>query len=68
MQKANNTNTLDSEGILNLIEARKFLGGISQTQMYKLVWSGDIKSLTIGNRRYVTRTELHKFIENQKEL
>tara|TARA_R110002020_G_scaffold180923_1_gene375683 strand:+ start:792 stop:998 length:207 start_codon:yes stop_codon:yes gene_type:complete len=68
MQGTSNTNTLDSEGILNLVEARKFLGGISQTQMYKLVWSGDIKSLTIGNRRYVTKTELHKFIENQAEV
>ena len=68
MQGTSNTNTLDSEGILNLVEARKFLGGISQTQMYKLVRSGDIKSLTIGNRRYVTKTELHKFIENQAEV
>ena len=68
MQGTSNTNTLDSEGILNLVEARKFLGGISQTQMYKLVWSGDIKSLTIGNRRYVTKRELHKFIENQAEV
>ena len=68
MQGTSNTNTLESEGILNLVEARKFLGGISQTQMYKLVWSGDIKSLTIGNRRYVTKTELHKFIENQAEV
>ena len=68
MQGTSNTNTLDSEGILNVVEARKFLGGISQTQMYKLVWSGDIKSLTIGNRRYVTKTELHKFIENQAEV
>ena len=58
---------IETEGILNLVEARKFLGGISQTQMYKLVWSGDIKSLTIGNRKYVTKAELNRFMTEQLE-
>ena len=64
----NSAEVLDSEGILNLADARKYLGNISQTQMYKLVWSGDIKSLTIGARRYVAKSELKKFIENQTEV
>jgi|TARA_Y100000593_G_scaffold93926_1_gene190647 hypothetical protein len=64
----NSAEVLDSEGILNLADARKYLGNISQTQMYKLVWSGDIKSLTIGTRRYVAKSELKKFIENQTEV
>ena len=64
----NSAEVLDSEGILNLVDARKYLGNISQTQMYKLVWSGDIKSLTIGTRRYVAKSELKKFIENQTEV
>ena len=56
------------EGGLNLINARKYLGGISATKMYALVRSGEIQAYTIGNRRYVTKAELDKFIENQKEL
>ena len=56
------------EGGLNLVNARKYLGGISATKMYALVRSGEIQAYTIGNRRYVTKAELDKFIENQKEL
>ena len=56
------------EGGLNLINARKYLGGISATKMYALVRSGEIQAYTIGNRKYVTKAELDKFIENQKEL
>jgi hypothetical protein len=36
--------------------------------MYALVKSGEIQAYTIGNRKYVTKAELDKFIENQKEL
>jgi len=57
-----------TEGGLNLINARKYLGGISATKMYTLVRSGEIQAYTIGNRRYVTKAELDRFIENQKEL
>ena len=56
------------EGGLNLVNARKYLGGVSATKMYALVKSGEIQAYTIGNRKYVTKTELDKFIENQKEL
>ena len=56
------------EGGLNLVNARKYLGGISATKMYALVKSGEIQAYTIGNRKYVTKAELDKFIENQKEL
>ena len=56
------------EGGLNLVNARKYLGGISATKMYALVRSGEIQAYTIGNRKYVTKAELDKFIENQKEL
>ena len=62
------TNELETGGGLNLINARKYLGGISATKMYALVRSGEIQAYTIGNRRYVTKAELDKFIENQKEL
>ena len=55
------------EGGLNLVNARKYLGGISATKMYALVRSGEIQAYTIGNRRYVTKAELDKFIENQLE-
>ena len=56
------------EGGLNLVNARKYLGGVSATKMYALVKSGEIQAYTIGNRKYVTKAELDKFIENQKEL
>ena len=56
------------EGGLNLVNARKYLGGVSATKMYALVKSGEIQAYTIGNRRYVTKAELDRFIENQKEL
>jgi len=56
------------EGGLNLINARRYLGGVSATKMYALVKSGEIESYTIGNKKYVTKADLDKFIENQKEL
>ena len=48
-------------------DAQTYLGGISQSQLYKLFKSGRLQSYTIGNRRYVTQAVLDKYIAEQTE-
>tara|TARA_R100000808_G_C2148457_1_gene156608 strand:- start:2861 stop:3058 length:198 start_codon:yes stop_codon:yes gene_type:complete len=61
--------TTDLEGrSFNIADARKYLGGISQPQLYKLFKSGRIQSYKIGNRRYVAQSQLDKFRDEQVEV
>ena len=61
--------TTELEGrSFNIADARKYLGGISQPQLYKLFKSGRIGSYKIGSRRYVTQAQLDKFRDEQSEV
>lgn len=35
---------------------------VSRATLYGLIGSGDIKTITIGRRRFITRAELERFV------
>jgi len=45
------------------VGARKI--GIGRTQAYSLIANGQLETFTIGARRYVTHTELERFVERR---
>ena len=55
---------------LSVTEARERLGGISNGTIYELIGSGELKSFTVGRRRFISRDAIREFIkrkENQAE-
>ena len=38
------------------------LGGISRTSVYRLLGSGDLRSVHIGKRRLITEDELRRYV------
>lgn len=61
---------LKEEHNLNLLtvdEATEQLR-ISRWTIYKLIRSGELKTLTIASRRFVTSEDIEKFINERREL
>ena len=53
-----------SEGPLLLdVERAGVLLGLGRTNVYKLINSGELRSITIGKRRLIPREALDEFIE-----
>ena len=49
-------------------EACNYIGGVSRSQMYRLMTDEDIHSYMIGNHRYFLREELDKFLDRMSGL
>lgn len=63
---------LPSEGKhnLNLLTIDEAAGQlrISRWTIYKLIRSGELKTLTIASRRFVTAEDVERFINQRREL
>ena len=58
---------IETGGGLSIANARKYLGGISQSKMYELIRSSAFETYRIGNRRYVLISELNRIMTEQSE-
>lgn len=43
-------------------EARQLLGGISRNTLYRMLGRGELASVLLGNRRFVSAVEIEKLI------
>ena len=59
--------TADRKAAYSIKEAAEYIGGIHESAMYRLIWDKQIKSYKIGRRRFVLKTELDKYIEENME-
>lgn len=57
-RKQNNSDAM----ALTIAEARAALGGISNVTIYSLINSGELRTFTIGRRRFVSREAIADFI------
>ena len=48
-----------------IAEARDYLGIRSDQTIRRMVWSGQLKSYKVGNRRMILKSELDRFIQEQ---
>ena len=48
-------------------DASEYVGGINESTMYRLLWDKAIKSYKIGQRRFILKSELDKYIEENME-
>jgi excisionase family DNA binding protein len=48
--------------LYSIKEAREFLGGISRNTLYGLLHRGELGSVVIGNRRFISRTAISDLI------
>ena len=48
-------------------DASEYVGGINESTMYRLLWDKTIKSYKIGQRRFILKSELDKYIEENME-
>jgi excisionase family DNA binding protein len=53
-------------GLINVYDAAKYLS-LSTDYIWKLIYSGDLKSLKVGKRRLIKTTELDAFIKRRDE-
>lgn len=58
--------TIEKAG-LNISEACLLLGGISRPTLYRLINQRKFRSYKIGSRRFILRSDLLRYIENQVE-
>lgn len=66
LQAANNPTPGRIPGLVNVFDAAKHLS-LSTDYIWKLIYSGDLKSLKIGKRRLIKTTELHAFVKRRSE-
>ena len=52
---------------LDVKEAREVLGGISQPTFYKLVANNELRTFTIGRRRYTTPEACAEYIRAREK-
>jgi uncharacterized protein (UPF0261 family) len=53
---------------LNAIPAtQERLGNMGRTKLFELIRSGELKSVTIGRRRFVADSEIDRFIASKVE-
>tara|TARA_R100000808_G_scaffold23742_1_gene53120 strand:+ start:1499 stop:1765 length:267 start_codon:yes stop_codon:yes gene_type:complete len=48
-------------------DASEYVGGINESTMYRLLWDKTIKSYKIGQRRFILKSELDKYIQENME-
>ena len=48
-------------------DASEYVGVINDSTMYRLLWDKAIKSYKIGQRRFILKSELDKYIEENME-
>ena len=48
--------------------AQEVLGNLGRTSLYELIKSGDIKTVKIGARTFVTKLELEDFVKRLTEI
>jgi excisionase family DNA binding protein len=53
---------MDKRELYSIEEARKLLGGIARNTIYELLRNGDLSSVEIGRRRFVSATAIADFI------
>jgi len=53
---------MDKRELYSIEEARKLLGGIARNTIYDLLRNGDLSSVEIGRRRFVSSTAIADFI------
>ena len=49
---------MDKRELYSIEEARKLLGGIARNTIYELLRNGDLSSVEIGRRRFVSATAI----------
>lgn len=49
-------------------ESCALLGGISRAKLYELLKSGDLKSIKIGGRTFIPRSELERLTRVENEV
>lgn len=49
--------------LFDLTEARRMLGGISKTTIYQLIKKGELNTVKIGARSFVTDVELRRYVD-----
>jgi hypothetical protein len=55
--------TCDSRVLYSIKEARVLLGGISQTTLYALLRTGELASVVIGCRRFISTDAIAEFVK-----
>jgi excisionase family DNA binding protein len=55
--------TYDSRVLYSIKEARVLLGGISQTTVYALLRTGELASVVIGCRRFISKDAISEFVK-----
>ena len=53
---------MDKRELYSIEEAREILGGIARNTIYELLRNGDLSSVAIGRRRFVSATAIADFI------
>jgi hypothetical protein len=53
--------------LLDVEEGRGYIGGIARESFYRLVRSGEIRTVHIGRRTFVEKAELDRFIDRLVE-
>jgi len=56
----------DTRLAYSIADARYALGGISQPQIYKHINSGELRTYTIGRRRFVSEEALKEFVSRRE--
>ena len=56
----------DDQLLYTIEDACKRLGGISRSNFYNLVNTGQLRSVKVGRRRYLTDTEMRRFAASLK--
>lgn len=51
--------------LLNVDQAREYLGGIGRSLLFELLRSGELRSVRIGRRRMIPASELARYIDSR---
>ena len=54
---------MQDRALYSIQEARKLLGGISRNTIYRLLRTGELASIVIGCRRFISRAAIQEFIQ-----
>ena len=54
---------MKDRALYSIKETRELLGGISRNSIYRILGSGNLKSVVIGCRRFISSGALAEFIE-----
>jgi excisionase family DNA binding protein len=54
---------MKSRALYSITEARELLGGMSRNTIYQLLHTGQLVSVVIGSRRFISQEAISKLIE-----